>query len=75
MDAPEDLKLDDLHIKYEGEVWALSVDFCTYIATASVTGAMTECGGRCRIEWKHAGPQVHYKERQCQSKITGENNA
>lgn len=42
MDAPEDLKLKDLHIGYEGEVWALSVDFCTYLAAASFTGTMTE---------------------------------
>jgi hypothetical protein len=42
IDAPEELELKDLHIGYENEVWAVPVDFCTYLAAASFTGAMTE---------------------------------
>jgi len=42
MDAPETLEFEDLLIGYDGEMWSLPVDFCTYIAAASLTGMMTE---------------------------------
>jgi len=40
--APEDLVFADLLISYEDEVWSLSVDFCSYIASANIKGTMTE---------------------------------